>query len=269
MVGCPILWADNRDEMNQSTSHKRGAISEFEEWIIALGLECVNFSSVSSYSWCRLNRPFATNDHMVQKSATLEGKLIIIPALAHQNKCKSSFTDSGLFVLMSLCGNNNEFTLQRGGFLYRDRLLQKAYSFLFRDISLLWGSGKLLSLLYHVSMLTNFDADKLPCFLTGAKAVSEAFSRRALRWVPSEKDFYRRRVHGIYGCKCIVCKRCCSLRSSQRDPTPSNIVGRCCKLLNEVAKRMQRVGFDIGNREVWVLNLPVILRNPKARHIGQ
>ena len=29
----------------------------------------------------------------------LEGKLIIIPALGHQNKGKSSFTGSGLFVL--------------------------------------------------------------------------------------------------------------------------------------------------------------------------
>ena len=36
------------------------------------------------------------------------GKLIIIPALGHQNKGKSSFTGSGLFVLMFQCGNNNE-----------------------------------------------------------------------------------------------------------------------------------------------------------------
>ena len=46
----------------------------------------------------------------------LEGKLIIIPALGHQNKDKSSFTGSGLFVLMSQCGNNNELALQHGGF---------------------------------------------------------------------------------------------------------------------------------------------------------
>ena len=46
----------------------------------------------------------------------LEGKLIIIPALGHQNKGKSSFTGSGLFVLMSQCGNNNELALQHGGF---------------------------------------------------------------------------------------------------------------------------------------------------------
>ena len=57
------------------------------------------------------NRPFATNDHVVQ-----EGKLIIIPALGHQNKGKSSFTGSGLFVLMSQCGNINELALQHGGF---------------------------------------------------------------------------------------------------------------------------------------------------------
>ena len=46
----------------------------------------------------------------------LEGKLIIIPALGHQNKGKSSFTGSGLLVLMSQCGNNNELALQHGGF---------------------------------------------------------------------------------------------------------------------------------------------------------
>ena len=45
------------------------------------------------------NSPFATNDHMVHGG----GKLIIIPALGHQNKGKSSFTGSGLFVLMSQC----------------------------------------------------------------------------------------------------------------------------------------------------------------------
>ena len=42
------------------------------------------------------------------------------------------------------------------------------------------------------------------------------------------------------------------------DPTPSNIVGRCCTLLNEVAKRMQRVGFSTWNREVWVQNLSIL-----------
>ena len=60
------------------------------------------------------NRLFAANDHVVQKSAMLEGKLIIIPALGHQNK--SSFTGSGLFVLMSQCRDNNELALQHGGF---------------------------------------------------------------------------------------------------------------------------------------------------------
>ena len=45
-----------------------------------------------------------------------EGKLIIIPALGHQNKGNSSFTGSSLFVLMSQCGNNNELALQHGGF---------------------------------------------------------------------------------------------------------------------------------------------------------
>jgi len=46
----------------------------------------------------------------------LKGKLIIIPALGHQSKGKSSFTGSGLFVLMSQYGNNNELALQHGGF---------------------------------------------------------------------------------------------------------------------------------------------------------
>ena len=40
------------------------------------------------------------------------GKLIVIPALGHQNKGKSSFTGSGLFVLMSHSGSNNELALQ-------------------------------------------------------------------------------------------------------------------------------------------------------------
>ena len=71
------------------------------------------------YSTHSRNRPFATYDHMVQ-----EGKLIIIPALGHQNKGKSIFTGSGLFVLISQCGNINELALQHGGFFS----LQKAYS---------------------------------------------------------------------------------------------------------------------------------------------
>ena len=52
------------------------------------------------------------------------GKLIIIPALGHQNKGKSSFTGSGLFVLMSQCGNNNQLAHHH---VACDRLLQKAY----------------------------------------------------------------------------------------------------------------------------------------------
>ena len=45
----------------------------------------------------------------------LEGKLIVILALGHQNKSKSSFTGSGFFVLMSQCRNNHELALQHGG----------------------------------------------------------------------------------------------------------------------------------------------------------
>ena len=51
-------------------------------------------------------------------------KLLIIPALGHQNKGKSSFTDSDLFVLMSQSGNNNELARHH---VPCDRLLQKAY----------------------------------------------------------------------------------------------------------------------------------------------
>ena len=53
------------------------------------------------------------------------GKLILIPALGHQNKGKSSFTDSGRFVLMSQGGNNNQLAHHH---VPCDRLLQKAYS---------------------------------------------------------------------------------------------------------------------------------------------
>ena len=52
------------------------------------------------------------------------GKLIVIPVLGHQNKGKSSFTGSCLFVLMSQCGNNNELARHH---VPCDRLLQKAY----------------------------------------------------------------------------------------------------------------------------------------------
>ena len=61
------------------------------------------------------------------------GKLIIIPALGHQNKGKSSFTGSGLFVVMSQCGNNNKLSRHH---VPCDRLLQKAYYFDFVKISL-------------------------------------------------------------------------------------------------------------------------------------
>ena len=51
-------------------------------------------------------------------------RLIIIPALGHQNKGKSSFTGSGRFVLMSQCGNDNELARHH---VPCERLLQKAY----------------------------------------------------------------------------------------------------------------------------------------------
>ena len=55
----------------------------------------------------------------------LEGKLINIPALGHQNKGKSGFSGSDLFVLMSQCGNNNDLALQHGGFCTTCSLVAK------------------------------------------------------------------------------------------------------------------------------------------------
>ena len=54
----------------------------------------------------------------------LVGKLIIIPALGHQNK--ETWTSEAwlAFVLMSQCGNNNELARHH---VPCDRLLQKAY----------------------------------------------------------------------------------------------------------------------------------------------
>ena len=61
------------------------------------------------------NRPFATNDHVVQNPPCWrESSLLFLHW--HQNKGNSSFTGSGLFVLMSQCRNNNELALQHGGF---------------------------------------------------------------------------------------------------------------------------------------------------------
>ena len=83
------------------------------------------------------NRPFATSDHVVQKSAMLEGKLIIIPSLGHQNKGKSSFTGSALFVFMSQCGNNNKLALQHGGFCTTWSLVAKGLFCYFTNYSVL------------------------------------------------------------------------------------------------------------------------------------
>ena len=63
------------------------------------------------------------------------------------------------------------------------------------------------------------------------------------------------------------------LRPGQTDATSSNIVesnivGQCCTVLDEVAKRMQHVGFNVWAREVWVQNLSRI-RKTNARHIKQ
>ena len=58
---------------------------------------------------------------------TITWYMVVIPALGHQNKGKSSFTGSGLFVLMSQCGNNNELSHHHVPY---DRLLQEVYYYM-------------------------------------------------------------------------------------------------------------------------------------------
>ena len=76
----------------------------------------------------------------------LEGKLIIIPTLGHQNKGKSSVTGSGLFVLMSQCGNNNELGLQHGGFCATWSLVAKGLLTSYRPNFDIWLRAEKLKL---------------------------------------------------------------------------------------------------------------------------
>ena len=48
--------------------------------------------------------------------------------------------------------------------------------------------------------------------------------------------------------------------TDETDPTSFNIVESNRTMWNELAKRMQHVGFNTWNQEVWVQNLPTILR---------
>ena len=83
----------------------------------------------------------------------LEGKLITIPALGHQNKGKSSFTGSSLFVLMSQCGNNNELALQHGGFRTTWSLAAKGLlKAIPRGVEnfMKWAANRSAQLLYYV-----------------------------------------------------------------------------------------------------------------------
>ena len=81
------------------------------------------------------NRPFATNDHMVQKIRHAGGQAHYYSrtGTSKQRQVKLHwFRSSGLFVLMSQSGNSNELALQHGGFfLPCDPLLQKAYYHIF------------------------------------------------------------------------------------------------------------------------------------------
>ena len=88
------------------------------------GLFVVKSYEYTSDTSLSLNRPFARNNHMVV------GKLIIIPTPGHQKKGKSSFTGSGLFVLMCQCENNIELVHHH---VPCDRLLQGLFiSLLYR-----------------------------------------------------------------------------------------------------------------------------------------
>ena len=84
------------------------------------------YSSLKKKNNCKAIERFCSIG-LLQQTITwymVVGKLIIIPALGHQNKGKTSFTGSGLFILMSQCGNNNQLAHHH---LPCDRLLQKAY----------------------------------------------------------------------------------------------------------------------------------------------
>ena len=63
-----------------------------------------------------VNRPFATNDHMVQNPPCWRASSLLFPHWDIKKKGKSRLTGSGLFVLMSQWENNNELALQHGGF---------------------------------------------------------------------------------------------------------------------------------------------------------
>ena len=57
------------------------------------------------------NRPFATNDHMVQNPLCWRASSLLSPHWDVQTR-----RPQPVFVLMSQCGNNNELALQHGGF---------------------------------------------------------------------------------------------------------------------------------------------------------
>ena len=54
-----------------------------------------------------VNSPFAAKDHVVQNPPCWRASSLLFPYWDIKNKGKSSFTGSGLFVLISQCGNNN------------------------------------------------------------------------------------------------------------------------------------------------------------------
>ena len=90
-----------------------------------MGLQGQSFGNLVSDKM--IKRKYKSQIGLLQQTITwymVAGKLIIIPALGHQNKGKSSFTGSGLFVLTSQYGNNNELARHH---VPCDRLLQKAY----------------------------------------------------------------------------------------------------------------------------------------------
>ena len=62
------------------------------------------------------NRPFATNDHMVQNPTCLRASSLLFPHWDIKTKASQAWLVQVSFVLMSQWGNNNKLALQHGGF---------------------------------------------------------------------------------------------------------------------------------------------------------
>ena len=79
---------------------------------VTLSTTAVSFNLPRCYP---LNRPFATNDHMVQNPPCWSASSLLFPHWDIKTKASQTWL-VGLFVLTSQFGFNNELALQRGGF---------------------------------------------------------------------------------------------------------------------------------------------------------